>query len=70
MKANPKVNGSPCDYFCPVCDKTLWTRKTGHKMGVWCPHFACPDNRMNDGAVGRTVPEAVARLIKIAGQSR
>lgn len=52
----------PTTFFCPVCEHNLQARKTKHKVALWCPHYACPDARMNDGAVGRTQLEAFRQL--------
>lgn len=65
----PEVNGSPCGFFCPVCEHTLWQKHVKHKVAIYCPHFTCADSRMNDGAVGRSLAEAFRKLVKKAKTS-
>jgi protein tyrosine phosphatase (PTP) superfamily phosphohydrolase (DUF442 family) len=63
----PEVNGAPSGFFCPACNHTLWQKKVRHKVAIYCPHFACSDSRMNDGAVGRSLAEAFRKLVKKSG---
>lgn len=67
MTANPSVNGQPTQHKCPVCDLPLWARFVEHdEILVWCPHGACPDTRMNDGATAQTLDLAFRILLDLA----
>jgi hypothetical protein len=52
-------------YHCPACDSILKIGSSNLKVVVYCAAGNCPDDKMNDGAEGYNVIEAVEKLNEI-----